>query len=125
MTGHAQATDRDRVHDAADIVNVASMYTALKARGGKHIGLCPFHQEKTPSFYVDRAKKLYYCFGCHRGGDVFKLVEEMERFAFPETLRFLADRYHIELTGRSGGLATSERKRLIGVNEKAVALRLG
>lgn len=122
MTGHAQTTDRDRVHDAADIVDVASMYTALKVRGGKHIGLCPFHQEKTPSFYVDRAKKLYYCFGCHRGGDVFKLVEELEHFAFPEALRFLAERYHIELTGRSGGLATSERKRLIGVNEKAAAL---
>lgn len=121
MKNQELTNDRDRVYEAADIVEVASVYTALKQRGGKFVGLCPFHQEKTPSFSVDRPKKLYHCFGCHRGGDVFRLLMEMERVSFPEALRHLADRYHIELTGgKDRGPGASERKRLVQVNELAL-----
>jgi len=115
-------SDRDKVFEAADIVEVASAYTPLTQRAGKFLGLCPFHAEKTPSFTVDRAKKLYHCFGCHRGGDVFRLVMEMERFTFPEALRHLASRYRIPLSpSRTDRVAQSERKRLIEINAKALA----
>ncbi|MEW6368106.1 MAG: DNA primase [Acidobacteriota bacterium] len=120
MKNQELTSDRERVHDGADIVELASVYTTLKKRGGKYLGLCPFHQEKTPSFTVDAERKLYYCFGCHRGGDLFSLVMEMERLTFPEALRYLAGRYHIQLTGGPRELAArGERKRLIEVNELA------
>lgn len=120
LTNQELTSDRDRVYEAADIVEIATVYTALKQRAGKHVGLCPFHHEKTPSFSVDRARKLYHCFGCHQGGDVFRLVMEMERFSFVEALKFLAERYNIELVGGRGNkAASSERKRLIEVHALA------
>ena len=85
----------DQVRQAANIVEIASQYTTLRARGRKHVGLCPFHSEKTPSFTVDSEKNLFHCFGCGVGGDVFTLVMEKENMSFPEALKTLADRYHI------------------------------
>ena len=87
----------DQVRQAANIVEIASQYTTLRARGRKHVGLCPFHSEKTPSFTVDAEKNLFHCFGCGVGGDVFTLVMEKENMSFPEALKTLADRYHIPL----------------------------
>lgn len=87
----------DQVRQAANIVDIASLYTTLKKRGAKHVGLCPFHAEKNPSFTVDEDKQLFHCFGCGTGGDVFTMVMEKESLSFPEALRFLAERYNIRL----------------------------
>src|SRR6266498_2968614 len=73
-----------QVRSAADIVDFVSQVTPLKLAGKSYKGLCPFHREKTPSFHVDRAKGLFYCFGCGTGGDVFKFLALTERFTFPE-----------------------------------------
>jgi DNA primase len=88
---------RDRVRDAADIVEIISAYTDLRRSGTRFTGLCPFHDERTPSFSVDPQEKLYHCFGCGVGGDVFKFVQEKEGLGFPEAVEALADRYGVEL----------------------------
>ncbi len=80
-----------------DIVDVISGYVKLQKKGSSYFGLCPFHNEKSPSFSVSRAKQMYYCFGCGAGGNVFTFVMEYENFTFVEALRFLAERVGIEL----------------------------
>jgi DNA primase len=87
----------ERVKDAADIVEVVSAYTDLRRAGTRFTGLCPFHDERTPSFSVDPAAKLYHCFGCGVGGDVIKFVEEKEGLGFPDAVEALAERYGVEL----------------------------
>ncbi len=79
-----------QVRQAADLVEFVSQVTPLKVAGKSHKGLCPFHREKTPSFHVDRAKGLFYCFGCGVGGDVFKFLTLTERFTFPEAVEHVA-----------------------------------
>jgi len=91
----------DRVREAADIVEVVGDHVRLKRRGRTFEGLCPFHEEKTPSFSVDPEKGLYYCFGCHQGGDIFKFIMQAERLAFPEAVERLARRYGVKLPPRS------------------------
>jgi len=91
----------DQVRDAADLVEVVGEHVRLRKRGRKYEGLCPFHDEKTPSFSIDPEKGLYYCFGCHRGGDVFKFVMETERLSFPEAVERLAGQFGITLPPRS------------------------
>lgn len=79
---------------------VVSRYVALKPAGrGRWKGLCPFHQEKTPSFYVDEEKGLFYCFGCKAGGDLFAFVQRAEGLDFPEALERLAEEAGVELPG--------------------------
>ncbi len=90
----------DQIRQAANIIEIASQYTNLRKRGRKHLGLCPFHTEKDPSFTVDEDKQLYHCFGCGAGGDVFTLVMEKENLSFPEALRYLAEKYNITLPER-------------------------
>lgn len=90
----------DQIRQAANIVEIASEYTTLKRSGRRHVGLCPFHSEKTPSFTVDEDKQLFHCFGCGTGGDIFTLVMEKENLSFPEALRLLARRYDIALPER-------------------------
>ncbi|PQJ35755.1 DNA primase [Salinibacter sp. 10B] len=87
----------EEVRAAADIVDVAGDYVQLKRSGSRFMGLCPFHNEDTPSFSVDPEKNLYYCFGCQNGGDVFKFVQEIEGVGFLEGVRVLAERYNIPL----------------------------
>ena len=86
-----------RVRDAADIVTVVSEVISLKKAGRNHLGLCPFHGEKTPSFSVSREKGTYYCFGCKKGGDVIDFVMELERLSFPEAVERLAGRFGVVL----------------------------
>jgi DNA primase len=90
-----------RVREAADMVDVVGDHVRLKKRGRSWEGLCPFHEEKTPSFSVDPEKGLYYCFGCHQGGDVFKFVMQVEHLNFPEAVERLARRYGVKLPPRS------------------------
>jgi DNA primase len=87
----------DRVKQAADIVEVISAHTDLRRQGARYVGLCPFHDERTPSFSVEPQEKLYHCFGCGVGGDVIKFVEEKDGLNFAEAVELLADRYGVEL----------------------------
>jgi DNA primase len=87
----------ERVKQTADIVEVVSTHTDLRRQGARWVGLCPFHEERTPSFSVDGQEKLYHCFGCGVGGDVIKFVEEKEGLGFAEAVELLADRYGVEL----------------------------
>jgi len=87
----------ERVKQAADIVEVISAHTDLRRQGSRWVGLCPFHEERTPSFSVDAQERLYHCFGCGVGGDTIKFVEEKEGLGFAEAVELLADRYGVEL----------------------------
>ena len=80
-----------------DIVEVISQYVKLQRRGSSYFGLCPFHNEKSPSFSVSPAKQMYYCFGCGAGGNVFTFIMEYENFTFVEALQYLAQRAGVEL----------------------------
>jgi DNA primase len=113
----------DQIRQAADIVDIASLYTALKRRGRKHVGLCPFHSEKDPSFTVDSEKQLFHCFGCGVGGDVFTLVMEKENLTFPEALQYLAEKYHIPLPQKSRLSPELQKleEKVYKVNELALA----
>jgi DNA primase len=87
----------DRVKQQADIVRVVGEYVRLKKAGKDFTGLCPFHQEKTPSFTVSPTKQMYYCFGCHEGGDILKFVMALERCEFPEAVRTVAEKCGIPI----------------------------
>ena len=87
----------ERVKQQADIVRVIGEYVRLKKSGQNFTGLCPFHQEKTPSFAVHPVKQIYHCFGCGAGGDVFKFVMEMEKSTFPEAIRTVAEKCGIAI----------------------------
>ena len=95
------------VRASSDIVDVVSDYVRLKKKGSNFFGLCPFHQEKTPSFSVNPALGIYKCFGCGAGGDVFRFVREVEGMSFPEAVRTLAEKAGIELP--EAGDASRER----------------
>lgn len=115
--------DIDLVRERADIVEIVGEHVRLKRAGRSWKGLCPFHQEKTPSFTVDREKGVYHCFGCGVGGSVFTFLEEVEGLSFPEVVETLANRYGVQLREVSGGKRTpSPRARLIALHEAAVAL---
>lgn len=86
-----------RIMDAARIEEVIGDFVSLKKRGANHIGCCPFHNEKTPSFYVSPSKGIFKCFGCGEAGDVVKFLMKHEHYTYPEALRWLADKYHIEI----------------------------
>jgi len=86
------------VRERASIVEIIKKYVpSLKPRGKNYIGLCPFHKEKTPSFTVSPDKEIFYCFGCHTGGNVFSFISNIERLDFPESVRFVADIAGIEI----------------------------
>lgn len=94
-----QYTDelKEEIRSANDIVDVISQYVTLKRSGRNFFGLCPFHKEKSPSFSVSADRQYFHCFGCHKGGDVFTFISEIERISFRESLEFLAERARISL----------------------------
>ena len=123
MTGHiAEETIRE-IRERIDIVEVVSSYVALKRSGHNHLGLCPFHGEKTPSFNVNSAKQIFHCFGCGVGGDVFSFLMRMEGLAFPEVVRKLGERVGIRIEEEAVSPAElrrrEERERLARINEVA------
>lgn len=85
----------ERVRDSAEILDVVSQYVDLKQRGNNYFGLCPFHDEKTPSFSVAPAKQIYHCFGCGAGGNVYSFIMEYQKITFPEAIKVIAERYNI------------------------------
>ncbi len=87
----------DKIIAAADIVDVVKEYVTLRKRGVNYLGLCPFHNEKTPSFTVSQSKGIFKCFGCGKGGNVVNFIMEHERLNYVEALKFLAKKYHIEI----------------------------
>ena len=113
----------DRIMDAAQIYDVVSDFVTLRKSGVNYVGLCPFHDDKTPSFYVSPAKGLCKCFACGKGGNAVHFIMEHEQLTYPEALRFLAKKYGIEikereLTGEEKA-AQSERESLFVVNQWA------
>lgn len=87
----------DRILDAADIVDVVQEFVPLKKRGANYLGLCPFHNEKTPSFTVSPSKEIFKCFGCGKVGNAVNFIMEHEHLKYPEALKYLAKKYHIEV----------------------------
>lgn len=87
----------EKILDAADIVDVVSDYVALKKRGANWVGLCPFHNDRKPSFYVTRTKGFCKCFSCGEGGSPVNFIMKIENMSYPEALRYLAKKYHIEI----------------------------
>ncbi|MCK4465168.1 MAG: DNA primase, partial [Bacteroidales bacterium] len=87
----------EKIIDAAEIVEVIQEFVTLRKRGVNYMGLCPFHNEKTPSFSVSASKGIYKCFGCGKGGNVVNFIMEHERLSYPEALKFLAKKYNIEV----------------------------
>ena len=115
----------ERVKDAADIVEIVSAYTELRRSGQRYQGLCPFHDERTPSFSVNATEKVYHCFGCGVGGDVITFVEEKEGMAFADAVEALAERYGVEVEREEEDPRLEEarkrRARLVEVLDRTAA----
>ena len=113
----------DELYARTDIVSVVSGYLPLKKDGRRYWGLCPFHNEKTPSFSVNGELNLYYCFGCKAGGNVVQFVMEMERVSYLEAVKLLADRIHLALPEMVEDpdyeRKRSQRDRLLSANREA------
>ncbi len=109
----------ETVRSAADIVQLVSEYVPLRRSGRRYVGLCPFHEEKTPSFSVDPERQLFYCFGCQTGGDVFKFVQLYEKVDFREALEQLARKWRVPVP--RGRERPDPRARLLEVNQAAEA----
>ncbi len=114
----------DKIMDAANIVDVVSEFVTLRKAGVNYKGLCPFHNEKTPSFVVSPAKGFCHCFSCGKGGNAVGFIMEHEQMTYPEALRWLAKKYHIEIKERELSdeekREESERESLFLLNEWAV-----
>lgn len=112
--------DIDTVRDRADLLQIVGEHVRLRKAGQEFVGLCPFHQEKTGSFYVNADKGLYVCRGCGAGGNVFTFVQEIEGLSFTETIEQLASKYGIQLKEITGERRTqSPRARLLAAHEAA------
>ena len=112
-----------QILDTADIVDVVSDFVALKRRGANWIGLCPFHNDRRPSFYVSRAKGICKCFACGEGGSAVNFIMKHEQLSYPEALRYLARKYHIDIQEKEltdeEKQAQSEREAMFMLNEWA------
>jgi len=106
-----------------DIVDVVAGYVRLTPRSGNYFGVCPFHNEKTPSFSVNRDKQIFYCFGCGAGGNVISFIKRIENMDFPDALKLLADRAHFNLpqkgTSQQSKIKAAEREKAAELNKKA------
>ena len=115
----------DRVRDSSDILDVVNQYVDLKRRGRNYFGLCPFHQEKTPSFSVAPDKGIYHCFGCGAGGNAINFIMEHEKLSFVESVKSLGERYGIEIHYEEGAGSSEFFSGLYEIPEKAADLYHG
>lgn len=123
----AQLSDnlREKIRDANDIVDVIGSYIPLKRAGVNFLALCPFHREKTPSFNVNPQKQIFYCFGCHKGGDVFNFVRHYEGISFVDAMKRLAERAGIPFDLEEDPQAAANRDlkdRLLNLHEEVTRL---
>ena len=111
----------DEVVARNDIADVVSSYVTLTRKGGNLFGLCPFHNEKTPSFSVAPDKQIYHCFGCKKGGGVINFIMEIEGLSFPEAVEFLAKRANIPLPAEDEARSNADRlrRRVLELNRAA------
>ncbi len=113
----------DKIFETANILEVVSDFVSLKKRGTNYIGCCPFHNEKTPSFYVSPTKNIYKCFGCGKGGNSVNFVMEHEQMSYTEALKYLANKYHIEIKEKEftpeEQEAQNDRESMLVLNEFA------
>jgi len=112
----------EQVREASDIVDVISRYVDLKQRGINFFGLCPFHNEKTPSFSVAPNKQIYHCFGCNAGGNVFSFLMDFQKIQFPEAVKSLANHYNIPIEFDSQNIGSEIFSALYEIHEIAVKL---
>ncbi|MGD9161620.1 MAG: CHC2 zinc finger domain-containing protein, partial [Desulfobacteraceae bacterium] len=105
---------KEEIKRAADIVELIGQYVQLKKAGLNHIGLCPFHGDKDPSFTVSQSKQRFHCFGCKKGGDVFAFWMEYHKVAFPQAMKDLAERYNVTLPEKK---ISPARKRELDLKE--------
>uniref|UniRef100_UPI00403F9A2D DNA primase n=1 Tax=Lentilactobacillus hilgardii TaxID=1588 RepID=UPI00403F9A2D len=118
----------EQVRSQVNIVDVVSQYVQLKQSGKNLFGLCPFHEERTPSFSVSEDKQIFHCFSCGRGGNVFKFMMEIENLSFPEAVKKVAEMEHLDVDSKyftdaaPASRETSEQKQLIELHEQAVKL---
>ena len=113
----------EKVRSANDIVDIVSSYVKLQKRGANYVGLCPFHNEKTPSFSVSPSRQMFYCFGCGAGGDAFSFLRQYESYTFEEALKYLAERAGITLAQseddpQEARTRRDENSRLLEINKK-------
>ena len=121
MPGLFSQATLEQVRAANDIVDVIGASLPLKRAGANFVALCPFHREKTPSFSVNPQRQIFYCFGCHKGGDVFAFIREYESVDFPEAVRRLADRAKIPLEYEQGAgeqQSRSLKEKLLQIHEQ-------
>ena len=113
----------EEIRNRNDIISVIGSYIKLQKKGSNHMGLCPFHNERTPSFSVSASKQMYHCFGCGVGGNVFTFIMEYENYTFVEALKFLAERAGVELPEQEYSAEARKRSdlraRLLEVNKEA------
>lgn len=114
MRGRIPDATIDEIARRVDIVELIGRHVTLERKGQRFMGLCPFHAEKTPSFSVDADAGLYYCFGCQRGGGVYKFVMEMEGLTFPEAVRQLGEEVGVEVAGGEEDDEASRASRALG-----------
>ena len=107
-----------QIVDRLDIVDVVAEYSALRQRGGRYWGLCPFHTEKTPSFTVSADKSAFYCFGCGKGGGLIQFVMDVEQLSFPEAVRMLAERAGVQLETEQRPAGAISRREYVELNSR-------
>ena len=112
-------SDTQQIKDKLDIVELIGEYVKLKPAGTNHKGLCPFHNEKSPSFMASRERQTFKCFGCGKGGDIFTFVQEIEGMSFVEALKLLADKAGIELTRQVNEVQGNQKNRIKEINLQA------
>ncbi|NLZ96994.1 MAG: DNA primase [Candidatus Magasanikbacteria bacterium] len=108
-----------QIKDKIDVADLIGEYIQLKPAGANKKGLCPFHNEKTPSFMVSSERQNWHCFGCGKGGDIFSFIQEMEGMEFVEALRYLANRAGIELSNRRSEVDNNQKNRIKQINKEA------
>ena len=120
MAGRVSQGDIEELKERADIVEIVGGYVSLKAASsGSFKGLCPFHDEKSPSFNVRANPAFYHCFGCGVGGDVYKFIQEIESVSFSDAVQRLADKVGYQLKFEEGTDEGSSRSRLLALNKFA------
>ncbi len=111
---------REEINNRLNIVDIVGKYLTLKRSGARYTGLCPFHNEKTPSFTVTPEKNLFYCYGCHKGGTIFDFIMEIENMSFSESLKYLAEKAGVEIDKTySSGIDNKKRDALKELYKRA------